>query len=69
MVKRYTHHQFLTLSNFFETLAAGWFSAGIIAPYFTYASINERIVYSFIGLMFAYMFLTFSLFFSREVDR
>ena len=55
------------LAEFFYTIAAGWFSGGIIAPFFSKVTLEEKLLYFLIGFILAYLFLVISLSFAKEV--
>jgi len=66
-VRRYSSGQLKALSEYFNTIAAAWFTAGIITPFFSNAPFLERIIFSISGFAMSYIFLSFSLFFARKV--
>lgn len=60
--------QLKALSEFFNTIAAAWFTGGIIAPFFAKVSLLEKILFFVIVAGFSYAFLNISLFFVKEVE-
>ena len=55
------------LSSFFNTIAAAWFTGGVIAPFFSETSLLEKAIFFIAGALLSYCFLKFSLFFVKEV--
>ena len=53
--------QLKALSEFFNTIAAGWFSGGIIAPLFSQVSSLEKLAFFVVGATLSYWFLKLSL--------
>lgn len=68
-MKEFSIGQLKALSQFFDTIAAAWFSGGIIAPFFARVSLVEKLSFFVTGFIFSYMFLNISLFFVREVEK
>lgn len=69
LMTRYSPTQYHTIADYFSTLAAGWFSGGVIAPFFARVLPLERLFFFLIGFILSYFFLRLSLTFAREVDR
>lgn len=68
-MRKFSIGQLRVLSNFFNTIAAAWFTGGIITPFFLKpASLLEKITLSSVGLFFAFVFLTSSLFLARRIE-
>lgn len=59
--------QFRALSDFFNTVAAAWFTGGIITPFFSGIPSVEKIQFSIAGVVNAYVFLNFSLYFAGRI--
>ena len=55
------------LSEFFNTIAAAWFSGGIVAPFFARVTPAEKMIFFVSGFAFSYIFLNFSLLFVKEI--
>ena len=66
---RYSPTQYHTIADYFNMLAVGWFSGGVIAPFFTRVLPVERLLFFLTGFVLSYFFLRLSLNFSREVDK
>lgn len=59
--------QLRALSDFFNTIAAAWFTGGVITPLFAKVSQIERFVLFVLGLGLSYIFLHLSLSTAKEV--
>jgi hypothetical protein len=60
--------QLKALSDFANTVAAAWFTAGVISPFFTKpASLLEVFRFLLIGLLMTWITLTWSLSLVKEV--
>lgn len=67
-MREFSIGQLKTLSEYFNMIAAAWFTAGIISPFFSKAVPLEKALFSIAGLGVSYVFLNFSLFFAKEVN-
>lgn len=61
--------QLRAISDFFNTVAAGWFTGGIITPFFAGVPSVEKIQFSIAGVVNAYVFLNFSLYFAGRIKQ
>lgn len=60
-VRKFSIGQLKALSDFLNTLAAAWFTGGIIAPFFSRASLLDKSLFFIPGFVFSNVFLFFSL--------
>lgn len=67
-MRRFSTGQLKALSEYFNTVATTWFSAGVIAPFFAKVSFLERTIFFLAGFAMSYIFLNLSLFFVKEVN-
>jgi len=67
-MKYYSTGQLRTLAEFFGTVAAGWFSGGIIAPFFSRVSFPQNLAFFAVGLILSYATLFLALQFTKEVE-
>lgn len=67
-MKRYSKGQLKLLANFFSNLSTAWFTAGVISPFFLNKSINEKIIYTIIGLALSYLFINLGLNASKNIN-
>lgn len=67
-MRNLTHAQLKTLSEFASTVAAAWFTAGIISPFFIKPqSLFEIITYPVIGLLMTWVTLSWSLMLVKDI--
>jgi len=66
-MKKFSIGQLRALSDFFNTLAAAWFTTGVIAPFFAKPTFVEKMTFFMAGLIMSYIFLNFSLFVASEL--
>ena len=60
--------QLKALSDFFNKIAAAWFTGGVITPLFAEVPQISRFTLFVLGLGFSYTFLRLSLTTAKEVD-
>lgn len=61
--------QLKALSDFANTIAAAWFSAGVISPVFTKPkSILELLIFVLVGLLMTWAALRWSLFLIKDLN-
>jgi hypothetical protein len=61
--------QLRVLSNFFNTIAAAWFTGGVVTPFFVKpAVLIEKVILSSVGIFFAFVFLSSALIIVRRVE-
>lgn len=61
--------QLRALSDFANTVAAAWFSAGIISPFFTKSEpLIRALVFPLVGLLMTWVILSWSLSLVRDID-
>ena len=61
--------QLKALSDFFNMIAAAWFSAGVISPFFTKPKpIIELAVFIAVGLLMSWMTMSWSLFLVEGIE-
>jgi len=63
-----TQGQLRTLGDFFNNLSLAWFTAGVIGPFFAKIELNIRVLYTIIGIIFCYIFLTQALLISGKLN-
>ena len=56
------------IAEFFTNAAVAWLSAGVITPFFISRKLEDFLVFSTWGLLFALIFLTMSLVFTKGVS-
>ncbi len=68
LMKELTEPQLKALSDFANTVAAAWFSAGVISPFFIKPpSAMEALVFPSVGLVMTWLTLSFSLSLIKEI--
>ncbi len=61
--------QLRVLSHFLNTIAAAWFTGGIVSPFFIKPTfLIEKVILSSVGIFFAFIFLSSALMIVREVE-
>jgi len=66
-MKKLSVGQKKSLAEFFTNTAVAWFSAGIIAPFFTSRKLGDFATFGIWGLIFTLTFIRTSLFFMKGV--
>lgn len=67
-MKNLTHSQLKILSEFASTIAAAWFTAGIISPFFIKPqSLVELITFPTIGLLMTWVTLSWALTLIKDI--
>ena len=61
LMEKLSHGQLKVVSEFFNTIAAAWFTGGIVAPFFTKSSLSEKLLFFAAGFTFSYVFLSFAI--------
>ena len=60
--------QFKALSNFANTVAAAWFSAGVVSPFFTKSdSLIQSLMGPLMGILMTWIMLRWSLFLLEDI--
>lgn len=67
-MKKYSKGQLRTLADFCNNLSLVWLSAGVVAPYFSATDLSKRLSFTLMGFLGAYIFISFSLILSKELD-
>lgn len=61
-MNKYSYVQRKSLSEFFNTIAAAWFTAGIISPFFTKPkTLPELLLFVILGIFMTWLSLKLSL--------
>lgn len=68
MIRKSTTTQLTILANYFMTIAAAWFTAGVIAPFFATVAPFQRILFIVSGSAMSYIFLLLAWEVAREVN-
>lgn len=60
-MNHYSQGQLRTLAEFFNTVAAAWFTGGIVAPFFARVSLPQYIAFFVAGSFLSYFFVSLAL--------
>lgn len=66
-MSHYSTGQLKTLAEFLNTVAAAWFTGGIIAPFFASISLSKYIVFFIVGSFLSYLFVSLAMQLTKEV--
>jgi len=67
-MKNLNSAQLKSLSQFFNTIAAAWFSAGIISPFFTKPLfLSNYLIFFILSIIATYSLLRFSLWLLKDI--
>lgn len=67
LMSHYSKEQLKALANFFIGMAIAWFSGGTIGTYFVTIDLNQKIIYTGVGIVGGHIFLQLALYISKHI--
>lgn len=64
--RNYSVEKFNLLSGYYSNISVAWFSAGVIVPFFSHATLQEKVIYMIEGFILSYLFINIALYLKKR---